>query len=101
MNACAYVSLMAATPILALNCLLQEEQVNDSDGYLLVLALHSLCFLSTSQTLFAPYSVDPFQISRRHFIRSFAVCSQDSVGMLKSFSEALRMSFNCFFCFLP
>ena len=46
--------LFLTRPILALNCRLQIEQVNimDSAGGPLVLALHSLRFLSASQILF-------------------------------------------------
>ena len=51
-NVCALVM-----PILALNCLLQTEQVSsengDSDDDHLALALCSLCFLSASQIFFA------------------------------------------------
>ena len=39
----------------------------------------------------------PLLMRPRHFAWSYAICSHDSVGMLKSLRKALRMSLYCFF----
>ena len=82
-------------PILALNCLLQieqersEEESSVGDAFL---AFRCACFCSASLILFASYSPAPLFMRPRHFVRSCAICSHDSVGMLKSLREALRVS---------
>ena len=82
--------------MLALNCLLQrEQQTSEQDssvGDVLGLALRCARFCPASLILFASYSLAPLLMRPRHFARSCAVCSHDSVGMLKSFREALRVS---------
>ena len=88
-------------PILALNCLLQIEQERSEEessvGDALALAFPCAHFCSASQIPFASYSPAPFLIRPRHFVRSCAICSHDSVGMLKSLREALRVSLYRFF----
>ena len=80
-------------PILTLNCLLQIEQKEESSvGDALALAFRYVCFCSASLILFASYSPAPLFMRPRHFVRSCAICSHDSVGMLKSLREALRVS---------
>ena len=83
-------------PILALNCLLQMEQER-SVGDALALAFCFARFCSASLILFASYSSAPLFMRPRHFVRSCAICSHDSVGMLKSLREALRVSLYRFF----
>ena len=79
-------------PILALNCLLQIEQEmseeESSVGDALALAFRFARFCSASLILFASYSPAPLFMRPRHFVRSFAICFHDSVGMLKSFRGA-------------
>ena len=53
--------------------------------------------VSASQIPFDSYCAAPLLMRQRHFVRSCAACSQDSVGILKSLSEALRVSFERFF----
>ena len=81
-------------PILALNCLLQIEQERSEEessvGDALALAFRCAHFCSASLILFASYSPAPLFMRPRHFVRSCAICSHDSVGMLKSLREALR-----------
>ena len=88
-------------PVLALNCLLQKEQQwsgqDSSVGDALGLALHCARFCSASLILFASYSLAPLLMRPRHFAWSCAIRSQDSVGMLKSLREALRVSLYHFF----
>ena len=87
-------------PILDLNCRLQfwlqKEHVNSdsagSDGGSLALPFSSLRFYSASQTLFDSNCAASLLVSQHHFVRSCAACSQDSAGILKSLSEALRVS---------
>ena len=71
-------------PILALNCLLQMEQQrseqDSSVGDALALALRCARFCSASLILFASYSLAPLLMRPRHFARSGAICSHDSVG---------------------
>ena len=81
-------------PILALNFLLQIEQDRSEEessiGDALALAFRCARFCSASLILFASYSPAPLFMRPRHFVRSCAICSHDSVGMLKSLREALR-----------
>ena len=70
-------------PVLALNCLLQIEQER-SVGDALALAFRCARFCSALLILFASYSPAPLFMRPCHFVRSCAVCSHDSVGMLKS-----------------
>ena len=83
-------------PILALNCLLQIEQERAEDessfGDALALAFRCALFCSASLILFASYSPAPPFMRTRHFVRSCAICSHDSAGMLKSLRVALRVS---------
>ena len=62
-----------------LNCRLQVEQVNlmEPAGGPLVLALHSLHFLSASQILFFSYRAATLLMRHHHFDSSCAVCSQE------------------------
>ena len=80
-------------PVLALNCLLQVEQemseVESSVGDALALAFCCARFCSASLILFASYLPAPLFMRPRHFVRSCAICSHDSVGMLKSFRWGL------------
>ena len=88
-------------PILALNCLLQIEQERseeeNSNGDALALAFRCARFCSASLILFAPYSPAPLLMRPHHFARSCPICSHDSVGVLKSLREALRVSLYRFF----
>ena len=88
-------------PILALNCLLQIEQKKSEEessiGDALALAFRCGRFCSASLILLASYSPAPHLMRPRHFVRSCAICSHDSVGMLKSLREALRVSMYRFF----
>ena len=85
-------------PILALNCLLQiEQERSEEEGDASALAFCCAGFCSALLILFASYSPDPLFMRPRHFVRSCAICSHDSVGMLKSLKEALRVSLYCFF----
>ena len=88
-------------PILALNYLLQIEQERSEEessvGDALALAFCCARFCSASLILFASYSPAPLFMRPRHFVRSFAICSHDYVGMLKSLREALRVSLYRFF----
>ena len=54
-------------------------------------------FLLGFADLFASFSLAPFLMRPRHFARSCAICSHDSVGMLKSLTEALRSSLYRFY----
>ena len=84
-------------PILALNCLLQIEQERSEEessvGDALALAFRCARFCSASLILFASYSPAPLLMRPRHFVRSCAIYSHDSVGMLKSLREALSVYF--------
>ena len=88
-------------PILALNCLLQIEQERSEEessvGDALALAFRCARFCSASLIRFASYSPAPLFMRPRHFVRSCVICSHDSVGMLKSLREALRVSLYRFF----
>ena len=98
---CLCVLRWLIRPILALNCLLQMKQQrseqDSSVGDALALALRCACFCSASLFLFASYSLASLLMRPRHFTRSCAICSHDSVGMLKSLRKALRVSFYRFF----
>ena len=87
--------------ILALNRLLQVEQERSeeesSDGDALALVFRCARFCSTLLILFASYSPAPLLMRPRHFVRSCAIYSHDSVGMLKSLREALRVSLYRYF----
>ena len=82
--------------ILALNCLLQIEQERSEEessvGNALALAFRCARFCSVSLIPFASYSPASLLMRPRHFARSCAICSHDSVGMLKSLREVLRVS---------
>ena len=71
----------------------EESSVDDA----LALAFRCARFCSASLIVFASYSQAPLLMRPRHFVRSFAICSHDSVGMLKSLREALRVSLYRFF----
>ena len=58
----------------------QDSSVSDA----LALALRCVRFCSASLILFTSYSFAPFLMRPRHFARSCAICSHDSVGKLKS-----------------
>ena len=82
-------------PILALNCLLQIEQERSEEessvGDALALAVRCVRFCSASLILFVSYSSAPLLMKPRHFVRSCAICSHDSVGMLKSLRELVSL----------
>ena len=88
-------------PILALKCLLQKEQERSAEesfvGDALALAFRFARFCSASLILFDSYSPALLLMRPRHFVRSCAIFSHDSVGMLKSLREALRVSLYRFF----
>ena len=81
---------------MALNCRLQIKHVNsdcaEADDESLALASRSLRFLSASQILFDSNCAAPLLMRQRHFVRSYATCSQESVEILKSLREALGVS---------
>ena len=93
---CYYLCILRwlMRPILALNSLLQKEQERSeresSVGDALALAFRCARFCSASLILFAAYSLAPLLTRPSHFVRSCAICSHDSVSMLKSLREALR-----------
>ena len=58
----------------------EESSVGDA----LALAFHCARFCSASLIRFASYSPAPLLMRPRHFVRSCAICSHDSVGILKS-----------------
>ena len=88
-------------PILALNCLLQIEQERSEEessvGEALALAFRCARFCSAALIRFASNSPALLLMRPRHFVRSCAICSYDSVGMLKSLREALSVSLYRFF----
>ena len=100
---CYYLCVLRwlTRPILALNCLLQIEQERSEEessiGDALALAFRCAHFCSASLILFTSYSAAPLLMRPCHFVRSCAICSHDSVGMLKSLREALRVSLYRFF----
>ena len=79
-----------------LPCLLQTEQERSEEessvGDALALALRCVRFCSASLVLFASYSPALLFMRPRHFVRSCAICSHDSVGMLKSLSQSLHFT---------
>ena len=88
-------------PILALNCLLQIAQERSEEessvGDALALAFCCAHFCLASLILFASYLLAPLLMRLQHFVWSCAICSDDSVGMLKSLREALMVSLYRFF----
>ena len=78
-------------PILARYCLLQIDQERSEEessvGDTLALAFRYARFCLALLILFALYSPAPLLRRPRHFVRSCAICSHDSVGMLKSSRE--------------
>ena len=88
-------------PILALNCLLQMEQQrseqDSSVGDALALVFRCVRPLGFADSFFLIYSLAPLLMRPRHFARSCAICSHDSVGMLKFLREAFRVSLYRFF----
>ena len=87
-------SKMADETNLTLSCLLQIEQERSGEessvGDALALAFCCARFCSALLILFASYLPAPLFMRPRHFVRSCAICSHDSVGKLKSLREALR-----------
>ena len=75
----------------------QRSEQDSSVGDALALALHCARFCSASLILFASHSLAPLLMRPRHFVWSCAICSHDSVSMLKSLREALRVPLYCFF----
>ena len=75
----------------------QRSEQDSSVGDALALALRCARFCSASLILFASYSLAPLLMRPRNFARSCAICYHDSVGMLKSLREALRVSLYRFF----
>ena len=88
-------------PILAVNCLLQigqeRSEEESSVGDALALAFRCARFCSASLILFASYSPAPLFYETSPLVRSCAICSHDSVGMLMSLRDALRVSLYRFF----
>ena len=72
---------------------MQDSSVGDA----LALALYCAHFCLASLILFASYSLAPLLMRPHHFARSCAVCSHNSVGMLKTLREDLRVSLYRFF----
>ena len=80
----------------------ERSEEESSVGDALALAFRCARFCSASLILFASYSPAeyspaPLFMRPRHFVRSCAICSHDSVAMLKSLREALRVSLYRFF----
>ena len=75
----------------------ERSEEESSVGDALALAFRCARFCSASLILFASYSPAPLFMRPCHFVRSCAICSHDSVGMLKSLREALRVSLYRFF----
>ena len=71
----------------------EESSVGDA----LALAFRCARFCSASVSLFTSYAPAAFLMRPRYFVPSCAICSHDSVGMLKSLREALRVSLYRFF----
>ena len=72
----------------------REEESSVGDA--LALAFRCARFCSASLILFALYSPASLFMRPRHFVQSCAICSHDSVGMLKSLREAMSVSLNRF-----
>ena len=88
-------------PILALNCLLQIKQERPEEessvGDALALAFRCARFCSASLIRLLLIHQHPRLMRPRHFVRSSVICSHDSIGMLKSLREPLRVSLYRFF----
>ena len=88
-------------PILALNCLLQiEQERSEEESFVcdaLALAFYCAHFCPALLIFFCFVFTTPVLMRPLHFVRSCAICSHDTVGMLKSLREALRVSLYCFF----
>ena len=65
----------------------QRTEQDNSVGDALALALRRTRFCLASLILFASYSLAHLLMRPRHFARSCAICSHDSVGMLKFFER--------------
>ena len=65
---------------------------SDYDYDPLALAFRSLHFLSAPQIRLASNCAASLRMRQCHFVQSCAACSQDSFGILKSLSDALRVS---------
>ena len=74
-----------------------QNKEESSVGDALALAFRCARFCSASLIRFPSYSSAPLLMRPRHFVRSCAICSHDSFGMLKSLREALRVSLYRFF----
>ena len=98
---CLCVLRWLMRPIIPLNYLLQIEQERSEEessvGDALALAFRCARFCPVLLILFASYSPAPLLMGFRHFARSCAIYSHDSVGMLKPLREALRKSLYRFF----
>ena len=104
---CYYLCVLRSLlrPILALNCLLQIEQERSEEessvGDALALAFRCARFCSISLICFLLFIYQPLPytllVRPCHFIRSCAVRSHGSAGMLQSLREALRVSLYRFF----
>ena len=75
----------------------ERTEEESSVGDALALAFRCTRFCSASLILFVSYSPAPTLMRPCHFVRSCAICPHDSVGMLKSLREALRVSLYRFF----
>ena len=93
MRWCALWRLIVS--LVALNCVVPIEQVNSkndgSDDDSLALALRPMRFRSASLYFVCSLSDEAILMRQRHFDRSCAICSHESGGMLKSFSETFRL----------
>ena len=65
----------------------QRSEQDSSVGDALAVALSCARVCSASLIPFASYSLAPLLMRPRHYARSCAICSHDSVGMLKSLRE--------------
>ena len=70
----------------------QRSEQDSSVGGALALALPCVSFCLALLILFASYSLAPLLMRPRYFAWSCAICFHDSVDMLKSLREALRVS---------
>ena len=88
-------------PTLAQNCLLQVEKERSEEesfvGDALALIFRGARFCLASLILFASYSPASLLMRPRNLAQSCAICSHDSVVMLKTLREALRVSLYRFF----
>ena len=88
------------------NCAESDQGLSKQKDLGLMMAFRSLRFLSASEILFASNCVAPMLNRQRHFVRSCAAYSEDSVRMLKYLNDNLRVSLQRFFghlesAFLP